>query len=65
MEINLSKSLKEILLGFFFIILPWIVILIGIIVDISRVIEGPWASWYYILSITWFGCGIVFFNALN
>jgi hypothetical protein len=58
MELNLTESAKELLQAFFLLILPWIVIIIGVIVPIESV-------WYYLLSITWFGSGVIFFATLR
>jgi len=58
MEINLTDQNKMILQIFLLLILPWIAILIGMIFSIESAL-------YYLLSITWFGSGIVFMAALN
>jgi hypothetical protein len=58
MEINLTEQTKTMLQGFLLLILPWIVLLLGMVFHVENV-------WYYLLSITWFGSGVVFFNALN
>ena len=58
MEINLTEQVKTLLQMFLLLILPWIVILLGMIFSVENI-------WYYLLSITWFGSGIVFFGALN
>ena len=57
MEINLSERIKQIIAGFLLIILPLLFIGVGAAVNILN-------AWYFILSITWFGLGIIFFNAL-
>ena len=56
MKLDLSDS--SILLVFFLLILPWIAIVLGIIFNIEN-------AWYFLLSITWFGSGVVFFGALS
>jgi hypothetical protein len=58
MEINLTDQNKMILQIFLLIILPWIAILLGMIFSIENI-------WYYLLSITWFGSGVVFMGTLN
>ncbi len=58
MEMNLNERFKDFIVAFLLLILPWIVIIIGMIVSVESV-------WYYALSITWFGTGLIFFSALN
>jgi hypothetical protein len=58
MEINLTDQVRSILLALFLFILPLICILIGIVLTIENV-------WYFVLSISWFGAGVIFYNALN
>ena len=65
MEINLTEPVKGILSMFFLLILPWIFIVLGIAVNIENIIGSGWTAWYFLLSITWFGSGVVFFGALN
>lgn len=58
MEINLTDQIKGLLQVLLLLILPLIALIIGIIVEIVNV-------WYYALTITWFGSGLIFYNALN
>jgi len=58
MELNLSERVGSLLQALFLLILPWIVLLIGLAVSLDNV-------WFYLLCITWFGCGLVFFGTLN
>jgi len=58
MEINISEDLKNVLLFFIMILLPIILIGIGILTNFISV-------GYYILSIFWFGMGLIFYNVLN
>ena len=58
MEINLTDQVKGILQALLLLILPLIAILIGIIFTIESV-------WYFLLAISWFGCGLIFYGALN
>jgi hypothetical protein len=58
MEVHLSEKVGSLLQALFLLVLPWVVILIGIATSIENV-------WYYLLSITWFGCGLVFYGTLN
>ncbi len=57
MELNRSESFRQILLGFLMLILPWIVIVAGLAAEITN-------PWYFILSIVWFGSGVIFFQEL-
>jgi hypothetical protein len=58
MELNLSERAGSLLQALFLLILPWVVLIIGFAVSLDNV-------WFYLLSITWFGCGLIFFGALN
>jgi hypothetical protein len=58
MEIHLSEKVGSLLLVLFLLVLPWVAILIGLAVSLENV-------WYYLLSVTWFGCGLVFYETLN
>jgi hypothetical protein len=58
MELNLSERVGSLLQALFLLILPWVVLLIGLAVSLDNV-------WYYLLCVTWFGCGLVFFGTLN
>jgi hypothetical protein len=58
MEINLSQNVRELILAFLMLILPWIVIIVGVLVTIEN-------AWYFVLAITWFGSGLIFFMALT
>ena len=58
MELNLSERVGSLLQALFLLILPWVVLLIGLAVSFNNV-------WLYLLCITWFGCGLVFFATLN
>jgi len=58
MEINMSENLKQILTALLLLILPLLTILIGITINLLNV-------WYYVLAVTWFGMGIIFFSALR
>ena len=50
------------------IILPLLVILIGVIVGVNNfnvnILEIT-ATWYYVIPITWFGYGIIFYSVLR
>ena len=65
MEIDLTESVKGIILAFFLLILPLLIILIGVIVDVETILGQGWTALYYILAITWFGSGVIFFGALK
>ncbi len=58
MEVHLSERVGNLLLVLFLLILPWVAILVGLIFSLENV-------WYYLLSVTWFGCGLVFYETLN
>ena len=58
MEINISKTLKQLIAALLLLILPLVTIGLGIIFEIL-------IAWFYILAITWFGLGIIFFSAIN
>jgi hypothetical protein len=58
MELNLSERVSSLLQAVFLLILPWVVLIIGLVVSIENV-------WFYLLCITWFGCGLIFFETLN
>ena len=58
MEINISKNVKKIITAFLLIILPLLTIGLAIIFDLL-------IAWLYIIVITWFGLGIIFFSATN
>jgi len=57
MELNLTQPIKQVISAFILIILPLIVLVLGAIFGIEN-------AWYYLLSITWFGMGIIFFGAI-
>ncbi|KON27461.1 hypothetical protein AC481_04840 [miscellaneous Crenarchaeota group archaeon SMTZ-80] len=65
MEIELSDRVKKILQVFLLLIFPWIFILSGMIFNVESIVGAPWVAWYFLLSITWFGSGLIFFMALN
>jgi hypothetical protein len=58
MELNISKNVKQIIAAFLLLILPLLTILLGIFLNVL-------IAWYYIIAITWFGLGIIFFSATN
>ena len=58
MEINLSEQVRQIVQALLLIILPLIAIVLGMVFKIEN-------AWYFLLCITWFGSGIIFFSALN
>jgi len=58
MEVHLSERVGSLLLVLFLLVLPWVAILVGLAVSLENV-------WYYLLSVTWFGCGLVFYGTLN
>jgi len=58
MDMTINENIMQFLTLFLFILLPLILILIG-------VISGFMNGMYYILSIFWFGMGIIFYKALQ
>ena len=58
MEINISKNVKQIITALLLLILPLLTIGLGVIFEIL-------IAWYYIIAITWFGLGIIFYGAIN
>ena len=52
---------------FLCIFFPLIVILIGVVVGVDNfginVLDIP-PMWYYVISVTWFGLGIIFYGAI-
>jgi len=58
MIVNLSKDLRRIIMALFFLIIPLVLILAGVIASLTN-------GLYYILSIFWFGMGIVFYAAIQ
>lgn len=65
MDLPVNISMKDLLMAFFLLLLPWVIILIGMGVNIVDVLPPGAASWYYILAISWFGLGVIFFQALR
>jgi len=58
MDITISERIKELLLLLILLILPWVMIIIGIFIPIEN-------AWYFLIAITWFGSGVVFFSAVH
>ncbi len=58
MELELSEKVGSLLQAVFLLILPLVILLVGLAVSLENV-------WFYLLCITWFGCGLVFFGTLN
>ena len=58
MELNISENVASLLQAVALLILPWVILLVGLAVPIDNV-------WFYLLCITWFGCGLVLFCTLN
>jgi hypothetical protein len=55
---ELRESLNKVLQAFILFILPLLLLVVGLVLVIENV-------WYYVIFITWFGSGVVFFNAIN
>jgi hypothetical protein len=58
MELDLSEKVGSLLQAVILLILPWILLLIGLVVSVETV-------WFYLLCITWFGCGLILFGTLH
>jgi hypothetical protein len=58
MELNLSDTVKQVIMALILMIIPLILILIGVILPIIN-------AWYFIGAVTWFGTGLILFSALN
>jgi hypothetical protein len=58
MELNMSDKIKQLLFAIFLIILPLIVLVLGIYTNYLN-------AWYYVLAITWFGVGIIFYGSIS
>jgi len=58
MELTISKTIRQFISAFFLLILPLLTILLGVVFEVLY-------AWYYILAITWFGMGIIFFSAID
>lgn len=58
MDLNLSENVRKTISLFLLILLPWIIIGLGLVLNVTFV-------WYYVLSIMWFGMGFIFYGALD
>jgi hypothetical protein len=58
MELNMEEQVRSLLLALFLLILPWVVLLIGLVFNLENV-------WFYLLCVTWFGCGVIFYGTMN
>lgn len=58
MELNMEEHVRSFLLALFLLILPWVVLLIGMIFHLENV-------WFYLLCVSWFGCGVIFYGTMN
>ena len=58
MDINLSDNIMSILTAVLLLILPLLLMLIGAITGFLNVV-------FYLLTIFWFGMGLVFYGALE
>lgn len=58
MELNLSKTVKQAITMLILLILPLFAILLGVLFNVL-------IAWYFILCVTWFGAGVVFYSVLN
>ena len=58
MDISLNEYTMNAITIFLFMLLPLILILIG-------AVSGFMNALFYILTITWFGMGMIFYNTIN
>lgn len=58
MDISLNEDTMDAITMFLFMILPLLLILIG-------AVSGFMNALFYILAITWFGMGMIFYKAIN
>ena len=58
MELNISSTIRQFITALILLILPLITIALGLVFNILH-------AWYYIIAITWFGFGVIFFSALE
>jgi len=58
MDISLNEDTMNAITIFLFMLLPLILILIG-------AVSGFMNALFYILTITWFGMGMIFYNTIN
>lgn len=58
MELNLSKTVRTTISIFLLIILPLLSLLLGLITEFFN-------AWFYILCVTWFGMGLIFYSAIE
>jgi len=52
------QELRKALSAFIMLILPYILLASGMIIPVSNV-------WYFVLAISWFGLGLVFFVSVE
>ena len=57
MDLNLTQDVKKLITLFLLILIPLILIGLGAILGLANAL-------YYILSIIWFGMGVIFFSAI-
>ncbi len=58
MELNITEQTGRFLQLFLLILLPLLALLLGVVLVIEN-------AWYFVLFITWFGTGIVFYALLE
>ena len=58
MDMSLNTSMGDLIVMVLFIFLPLVLILVGAAVGFLNAV-------YYILSITWFGMGLIFYKAIS
>ena len=58
MELNLNKDIQQLLSAFILIIIPLVILILGAIVGLKN-------AGYFIITIMWFGIGVIFFGIIH
>jgi len=58
MDVNISENISKILSAVLLLILPLILILIAVVIGFTNAL-------FYLLTIFWFGMGMIFYGALE
>jgi len=66
--LGLQDTPWKIFKTFLLLVLPWLIILIGVFVGVDKFgfsVLGLSQMWYYLIPITWFGSGLIFYQAFD
>lgn len=58
MSILENKSVRKTLFALCFLVLPLIALFVGIVAPVYN-------AWYFVLAISWFGLGLIFFVSVE